>query len=199
MLTLAEIGPAVYGAWRLAFFDPNGMRYFDQSLNGFWRSFRLAIWLAPASFLADAISLSEMKVTGGWSSIGAEGWFRVGAAELIGYVIAWTAFPLAAYYLARLIDRGDRYLGYIVADNWAGVIETPLFLLTILIAHAGIFPTGIGQLFPAVARILVLIYEWYIARTALNISGLGAFGIVLVGFFISVMINLATNEMMQFG
>lgn len=199
MLTLSEIGPAVYGAWRLAFFDPNGMRYFDQSLTGFWRSFRLAIWLAPASFLADAISISEMKVTGGWSSIGAEGWFRIGAAEMIGYVIAWTAFPLATYYLARLIDRGDRYLGYIVADNWAGVIETPLFLLTILIAHAGIFPGGIGQLFPAAARILVLIYEWYIARTALNISGFGAFGVVLVGFFISVMINLATDEMMQLG
>ena len=197
MLTLSEIGPAVYGAWRLAFFDPNGMRYFDQSLTGFWRSFRLAIWLAPVSFLADGISLSEVKVPGGWSSIGADGWFRIGAGETIGYVIAWTAFPLAIYYLARLIDRGERYLGYIVADNWAGVIETPLFLLTILIAHAGIFPTGYAQLFPTVARVLVLVYEWYIARTALNISGFGAFGIVLIGFFMSVIINLATNEMMQ--
>lgn len=199
MLTLSEIGPAVYGAWRLAFFDPNGMRYFDQSLTGFWRSFRLAIWLAPVSFLADGISLSEVKVPGGWSSIGADGWFRIGAGETIGYVIAWTAFPLAIYYLARLIDRGERYLGYIVADNWAGVIETPLFLLTILIAHAGIFPTGYAQLFPTVARVLVLVYEWYIARTALNISGFGAFGIVLIGFFMSVIINLATNEMMQLG
>ena len=199
MLTLAEIGPAVYGAWRLAFFDPNGMRYFDQSLNGFWRSFRLAIWLAPVSFLGDAISLSDRKIPGGWAGIGAAGWFRIGAAEIIGYVIAWTAFPLAAYYLTRLIDRSERYLGYIVADNWAGVIETPLFLITILIAHAGIFPAGYAQLFPTAARVLVLIYEWYIARTALNISGFGAFGIVLVGFFISVMINLATNDMMQLG
>ena len=84
MLTLSEIGHAVYGAWRLAFFDPNGMRYFDQSLTGFWRSFRLAIWLAPPSFLADAIWISEQKVPGGWTSLGADGWFRIGAAEIIG-------------------------------------------------------------------------------------------------------------------
>jgi len=199
LLSLAEIGPAVYGAWRLVLFVPDGMRYFDRSLHGFWRSFRLAIWLAPPSFLADAIALSDMKVTGGWSNIGAAGWLGLGAAEIIGYVIAWTAFPLAAYYLTRLIGRGDHYLGYIVADNWAGVIETPFYLLAIIIAYAGIFPIGWAQLFPVVARLMVLVYEWYIARTALNISGLGAIGMVLVGLFISLMINMATDSMMQLG
>jgi hypothetical protein len=199
LLSLAEIGPAVYGAWRLVLFDPNGMHYFDRSLHGFWRSFRLAIWLAMPSFLTDAIFLSHMKVTGGWSSLGTADWLCIAAAEIIGYVIAWTAFPLAVYYLTRFIDRGDRYLGYIVADNWAGVIEAPLYLVAIVIAYAGIFPMGWAQLFPLVARVMVLVYEGYIARTALNISWLGALGMVLVGLFIGELINVATDSMMQLG
>ncbi len=199
MLVLRGIGPAVSGAWGLVLFVPDGMRYFDRSLHGFWRSFRLAIWLAPPWFLTDAIALSDIKVTGGWSSVGAGGWLCIGAAEIIGYVIAWTAFPLAAFYLTRFIDRGDRYLGYIVADNWAGVIETPLYLLAVLIASAGIFPTGWAQLFPVVTHLVLMVYEGYIARTALNISTLGAFGIVLAQFFIGQMISIATGSMMQLG
>ena len=58
MLSLAEIGPALYGAWRLAHFDPDGMRYFDRSIAGFWRSFRVALLGAPLWIIILAVNLA---------------------------------------------------------------------------------------------------------------------------------------------
>ncbi len=191
MLTLPEISHATYGAWRLALFDAGGMRYFDRSLEGFWRSFRVALLVAPAAILLAWFDLADGHAHGGW--------FRIGAAEVITYVLSWTAFPLAAYYVTRFIGRGEHYLGYIVADNWASAIETPFFLVAAVIAHAGILPKGYAQLVPVAAEIVALVYEWFIARTALNLSRLGALGIVLLGYIIAVTINIAANEMMQVG
>ena len=91
MLTLAEIGPALYGAWRLAHLDPDGMRYFGSSVTGFWRSFRVAVLAAPLWIIILAVSLAPLPATGGW--------FRLVVAQTIGYVIQWVAFPLAAFYL----------------------------------------------------------------------------------------------------
>ena len=38
---------ALYGAYRLARFDAAGMRYFETSIEGFWRSFFAAVIVAP--------------------------------------------------------------------------------------------------------------------------------------------------------
>ena len=115
MLTLAEIGPAIYGTWRLAHFDPDGMRYFDPSITGFWRSFRVAVLVAPLWIIIMALDLASQPVTGGW--------FRLVAAETIGYVIQWVAFPLAAFYLTHLTDRQREYFVFITALNWASLIQ----------------------------------------------------------------------------
>lgn len=34
-----EVASSLYGAFRLARFDPSGLNYFNISLNGFWNSF----------------------------------------------------------------------------------------------------------------------------------------------------------------
>src|SRR5262245_7482637 len=75
MLTLAEIGPAIFGTWRLAHFDPDGLRYFDRSIRGFWRSFRVAVLVAPLWFAPIALAPVHLS----------DGWFRFTVAELIGY------------------------------------------------------------------------------------------------------------------
>ena len=106
MLSLAEIGPALYGAWRLAHFDPDGMRYFDRSIAGFWRSFQVALLGAPLWIIILGVNLAQMHIGGGWT--------RVVIAETIGYVIAWVAYPLAAFYLTRF-STGSRTIS---ASSW---------------------------------------------------------------------------------
>jgi hypothetical protein len=189
MLSLTEIGPALYGAWRLARFDVNGMRYFDRTVEGFWRSFRVAVLAAPFTALLIGLQLSIMKVSGDW--------FRILAGESIAYVIGWVAFPLLAYYLTELIDRRAQYVGFIVAYNWSTLIQLAVILPAALISRSGILPDGLAQAVTLAANIAVLMYEWFIVRTALSLPGFGAAGVVLIDVIMSIMINSAGDLMVR--
>ena len=184
MLTLAEIGPGVYGAWRLAHFDPNGMRYFDRSMTGFWRSFYVAVLVAPLWIIILAVDFAPMHFAGGWA--------RVAIAETIGYVINWVAYPLAAYYLTRFIDRPQEYAGFIVALNWGSLIQLGLQMPAHVIAGTAVVPAGLGEVLVVGTQLVALIYEWFITRTALRLSGFGAIGFVVLDFLIGSVVNEIT-------
>jgi len=181
MLTLAEIGPAIYGTWRLAHFDPDGMRYFDRSITGFWRSFRVAVLVAPLWIIIMALDLASQPVTGGW--------FRLVAAETIGYVIQWVAFPLAAFYLTYLTDRRREYFVFITALNWASLIQLGVQMPADVLANVPLMPADLGTILIWGAQLAALVYEWFITRTALRLSGFGAVGFVVVDYLIGSVVN----------
>lgn len=181
MLTLAEIGPALYGAWRLAHLDPDGMRYFDRSVTGFWRSFRVAVLAAPLWIIILAVSLAPLPATGGW--------FRLVVAETIGYVIQWVAFPLAAFYLTYLTDRQREYFVFITALNWASLIQLGVQMPADVLANVPLMPADLGAILVWGAQLAALVYEWFITRTALRLSGFGAVGFVVVDYLIGSVVN----------
>jgi hypothetical protein len=189
MLSLAEIGPALFGIWRLAHFDANGMRYFDRSLEGFWRSFRVAVLAAPFTAVLIALDLSGRTVAGGW--------FRMMAGESIAYVIGWVAFPLLAFYLTEAIDRRAQYLGFIAVYNWSALAQIAVVLPAALISHSGFLPAVLAGLVSLAANIAILVYEWFVVRTALNLPGLAATGIVALDVIVSLLVNHAGDLMAQ--
>jgi hypothetical protein len=181
MLTLAELGPAVYGAWRLARFDAGGMRYFDRSPNGFWRSFWAAPLAAPVVAVLIAIHLARMHVAASGP--------RIVLGEAIAYAIGVVAFPLVAFYLTRLIDREREYVGFIVAYNWSGLLQLAVLLPAALLAVSGILPGGAPAVLIFAGQIAVLVYEWFVVRTALRLPGFGAAGIVLLDVVMTLIIQ----------
>ena len=187
MLSLAEIGPPVYGAWRLAHLDPDGMRYFDRSITGFWRSFRVAVLVAPLWIIILAVNFPQLP--------GGADWLRIVTAETIGYVIAWVAYPLAAFFLTRFVDRQEDYLGFIVALNWASVIQLAVQTPVHVIASTSLLPAGMDGILLWGVDLAALLYEWFITRTALRLSGFGAIGFVVLDFFIgSIVQRVAAME-----
>ena len=187
MLTLAEIGPATFGAWRLARRDPNGMRYFDTSLEGFWRSFQVAVLVAPLWIVILAVNLPALHGDGDW--------LRIVTAETMGYVIAWVAYPLAAFYMTRFVDRQQDYFLFITALNWASVIQLAAQAPANVIASTGLLPLGMGDALVWGTELAALAYEWYITRTALKLSGFGAFGFVVLDYLIgSIVQQIAATE-----
>jgi hypothetical protein len=185
MLTAAELSAGVYGAWRLAHLDSKGHTYFDRSIEGFWKSFWAAAVVLPGYIILLALQLSETEVT---ASAG-----RLVIVEAISYIIGWTAFPLAVFYIAPVIDRQEQYLGYIVAHNWAEVVQIGLLLPVTIVAALGILPSAI-TLF---AMLAILYYEWFIAKTALAVDGLVAFGIVVLNLMIGITLTAVTNGMIS--
>lgn len=195
MLTTAEIARSVYGAWRLAHADPQGMAHFDATPEGFWRSFRVAFLLLPAYALLLWMELALPPPEGSQPAV-ATGGIRLVAIELIAYAISWMAFPLAAHYLAAALGRQREYVGYIVAINWSAVLQTALLLPLAAVNVAGLLPSPVAELLSFAVLVALLAYGWFIARTALGIGGLAAAGLVAVDVLIAVLISVIKDSML---
>jgi hypothetical protein len=188
MPTTSEILRALYGAYRLARLDGGGMAYFDASISGFWRSFFAAVIVLP--FYA---MLLQLRYETGAVGAGVE---RFAAVEMITYVIAWLAFPLAMASVAAILDREERYLGYIVAYNWAAVLQNALYLPIAMIGVAGGMGAGSANAAGLIALFLILGYSWFVARTALAIGAGTAAAIVALDLVLGVVINSVAESML---
>ena len=181
-----EIWSALFGAYRLAWLDPAGMGHFNLTFDGFWRSFFAAILVAPAYAIliglqvaaeSEALDLGLLIVT-----------------ESIGYVIAWSAFPIAAIPLTRLLGLGRNYVALIVALNWTAVPQTALFVGVVLLG--ALLPGGLGNLLVTLTTGAILVYQWFVIRTALQTTGGVALMLLLVDLLITSSINLGADQVL---
>jgi hypothetical protein len=186
MISVREVEYGLYGAYRLAHLDPQGMTYFDTSPRGYWRSFFAAVITAPA--YAIIVILGTMDaVEAGHELTG--GWLHLALLEGVGYVIEWFAFPLIMLHLCDGLGKRREYRGFIVAYNWAAVLQSALFLPVAAAASAGMLPGAIGMVVALATLALILLYQGYIARTALGIGTLPAVGIVAIGLVLAFVVS----------
>jgi hypothetical protein len=181
-----EVLRGLYGAYRLAWFDPSGMTNFNLTVEGFWRSFFAAVLVAPAYAILIAMQLSaetdELNLA------------LVLLTEGIGYVLAWSAFPLIAIVLTRLLGLDRNYVALIVAVNWSAVLQTGAFLAVLLLGL--IAPEGLGTLIVTLTTLAILIYQWFVIRTALDTTGGIALMLLLVDLVVTTMINAGADRML---
>jgi len=186
--TWVELRWALIGCLRLARGDRGGLAYFDRSLGGFWRSF-LSGFLSYPFFLV----LLTMRISlADWNSAGG---LRIILAETIGYVISWVAFPLLMLSVLRWIGREHRFFDFMVPYNWCQLPQSALFVLVGLESETGAFSDPISQTIEIAAAIAVLLYEWYIARVALEASGAAATLVVLVDLVLGVVVTRAAGNL----
>ncbi len=177
-----EVSTALHGAWLLAWLDRRGMGYFDRSEAGFWKSFTAAVLVFPAFLILLGLRIEDAE----WSSSGV---VRILLVETIGYVVAWTAFPLMMLPVTRFLGRENRWLEFIIAYNWSQVLQYALFLLATILAGSGAFPASLATGIASAATVAVLLYEWFVARVALDTGAAGATMIVLVDLVLGVLIT----------
>jgi len=184
---LTEIVTSLIGAFRLARFDADGLAYFNNSLAGFGRSFFAAAIIAPffvVLLIARVVSEeAELPVA------------RYLALEAIAYVISWVAFPLVMVYLARIVGFQSRYLCYITAYNWCGVIQNAVYLPIAIFAYFGVIGTDLANTLALLALIWILAFTWFLARNALDLSAGTAAGIVGLDFLLGLVIDAVANRM----
>ncbi len=187
MLTFRELVAAVYGASLLARFDAAGMRVFDISLRGFWRSFMAAVLVAPLYAVLLA-ARPDAETAGGLP------FFVVTASA---YVIHWVAFPLLMVTVTRLIDREQHYLGYIVAYNWSALLQNAVFLPLTLIALGGALGDAGASLLTALVFGYILAYDWFVTRTALGIGRAGAAALVMLALGLDILIGITSESLLR--
>lgn len=181
MITINEVGSALYGAYRLAKRDPGGMAFFDRSANGALKSFFAAALILPFDiarmtanrwdFLVETESLST--------------WI---ALVSIGYVIDWTLIPVLMISVVRWIDRWDQFCDFIVAYNWSHVLIMAAFLPLHTLRLTGLIPLSVFQFFGMGLLFAALFYLWFVFKVSLKTSGGMAASLVAAQYVIGLVL-----------
>ncbi len=185
--SLQEISRALFGAWRLLHFDRHGLNYFDVSLQGFWQSFFAAVIVAPGYAILVMIHLGENPP--------GDHPVHHFLIEALAYTIIWLAFPVIAHWILETIGKADAFIILIIALNWAAVIELLIFLPIQAVSGSGAIPQSFGAALVLGTMLFLVVYEWFIARSALRINGMEAAGFIGCKLIIELMIGQATASM----
>ena len=188
MLSAREAAYSLYGAYRLARLDAGGLAYFDCSLGGFWRSFYAAAFIAPFFTLLLALRYADGTM--------AASPLRYAAIESIAYVIAWVAFPVVMLTVVQMLDREKRLVSYIVAYNWAAVLQNALYLPILIMGITGVLAVNVANGLVWLALVLILIYTWFITKTALEVSAAAAAGVVALDLVLSIFTTSVADSML---
>jgi len=186
MASLAEILRSLFGAYRLARFDPAGLGFFDNTVGGFWRSFTAAFMIAPFLLL--------LLLTRYASASDDVFLFRYLSLEVISYAISWVAFPLIMDGVSRSLDREKKFLPFMVAYNWSMIPQNMAYIIVVLLGFAGIFSEGTTNALIMIVLIWSFAYTGFIAQIALDVRPMTAGGIVVLDFLLSLCIEISINS-----
>ncbi len=189
MISMRELSFALFGVWRLAHLDKSGLQHLDDSIDGFWKSF-----FAAAIVLPGALILRLLEGVPGADGVGDDtAGLRPLVAWGIAYVMHWTLYPIAVFYIAHEIGHREQYQRYIVAQNWASVLQVAITVPAVaLLVLAG--PNGLGGVLFLIVTVGLLFYSWFIAKTAFEVTGVVAVGLVILNVLLSLALNVATDR-----
>jgi hypothetical protein len=187
VLTLRETSYALFGAWRLAHFDLQGTVYFDRTREGAFRSFWVAAILLPPYAVLVLLHLAEQPAAVDWPALL--------LIHTFGYVIAWTAFPVAMSWVSRVLDRDQEFFGYLAMYNWAQILTIVPVLAVTAMRVGNMLPESVVELLGLTVDLGILVYGWFIARAGLRIGPFSAIGIVALDVLLSQLIWEITDSL----
>jgi len=185
-IPLNEVAYSIAGAIRLARFDTGGLDHFGDSTEAFWKSFWAAVLIAPFFFLL--LLLRHGKTTTGLAFL------HNVFLELLAYAVSWLAFPVVMAALSRSLNCELEYVRYIVAYNWCGVIQNGIYLPIAILGFIGVLSGALANLLALVAIGWVLVYTYFVTRSALGVTGGTAMGIVFMDLMLGIVIDLISSR-----
>lgn len=184
---LKEAMSGLKGAWRLVLSDSQAMLWFNVSIEGFWRSFFAAALAAPFYALMVALEYSADPMYGGFP--------RLALVEMLTYGLSWIALPVTAIALCKILKLTQTYIPYIIASNWATVLQTMLYFLFYALAFRTAGSADVETAFNWVLVALISYYLWVIARITLQASRSVAVLFVVLQFALVTGINVLGNSL----
>ena len=172
------VAGSVAGAVYLIVDRQAALARFDLSIAGFWRSFGAALLVLPVYGLALAAVGRSLGSTGI-------------AGALMIYGLNWVAFPIVMLAVVKLLDLGEHYVRYIIVYNWARVIIAAVQLPLRLVVANGVLGDAAFVVIATVVTAAVQVYQWRIARIALQAGWGAAVGIVVLDLVLGDLIAAA--------
>lgn len=189
MPSWAEVISSLNGVLLLARRDTDGYRYFNLTAEGFWRSFAAVLFVAPIYFILAEAAVQIAPTEEGAEPVARDvGTFYFGKALTL--TLDWIAFPVAMVFVTRILDLTRNYATFIIAFNWSSVLVFAVVNLPVILYAAGLLDAAATGFFGLVLLIPVLMFRWFVARTALDTTGLIASAVVLLEMTLSFAIAI---------
>ena len=186
MLSASEVARGAQGALRFLQRDPGAPFYFENTIEGCLRSFRVMALVAPLYgfyLLLYYSSVDTVADTG-----------EIIAIEAMHFVVDWLLFPVLFYEIARRRRWLDNYPRYIAALNW---INLPVMILAVIgLALSLMAPRPVGQIVET--GLQFLFYYWFLMATRLSLGIGWPFSILLliVNWMPSLLLSLIVDRLL---
>ncbi|MCH7944362.1 MAG: hypothetical protein IIB67_14195 [Proteobacteria bacterium] len=177
-----EIFDALFGSWRLMRFDADGMNWFDFSIGGFWRSFFAVLPAAP--FFALLVYLNFYL-----PSDPVDAPPEIFLSFLV-YGFGWAMVPLIMMPVTKLFGVGRGFIPMMVAYNWTAVPQITVQALAALPGVLGLVSDELSATVRFAVVVYVVVFEWFVIRTALQITTITAIGIVMLLETVGILIHI---------
>lgn len=181
MSRFAEALANLWLAMRAAFFDRAALDAFKDDDRSVWRSF----WALPVVVAMDlGASVLTRDVFADPAALDSRSTFAAGWV-----VVGWMLGLNIAAEFARVFGKSARFPRFVVAHNWAAAIQAGLFTVGMaLLSVIGAGPSLLGY-WIAIVGFWSLVFDWFIAKTALNIPGAAAALLMGVLLFTALFLN----------
>lgn len=184
---LDEIRRSVAGSLLVLQNRPEGLRLFDVSLAGFWRSFAVILLLVP---LLVPIVVADRLYVAGLDDVPQTTAGAFYAVEAASMLLGWIAFPAIMVPVAKWLGLGNRYIPFIVVHNWTALLPAIPFAGAAVLYLVGLLSVS-GFSFVA---LVVLAFEAYlryrVARLALGASLSLAIAVTVLDLQLGILIDI---------
>jgi hypothetical protein len=191
-----EILRSLTGAWHLFLDRPDALRYFDISIDGFWRSFG-AILLVLPSYALVALAERTRVLTDSINGSFDGGAFL--ANKVISIGVDWVAFQIVFAFVAGPLGLGRTYSTFIIARNWGTVLAVIPYAFIALLYLAGILSPDVADFLSLACWVVVIRYGYLIARRALGAEIGVAVAIIVSDFALSLSILSLFSALIPYG
>jgi hypothetical protein len=193
IVTADEVNRSFKGTIDLLNSRSEGLKSFDMSERGFWRSFS-AIWLTLPAYI---ISLAIERMRIGAVTKGAlldNLW--VDAVVALGHVGGYIALPLAMIFIARGLRLTGRYVPFVIVTNWISVIALLVLSVPAMLLLLGWATPPLAGLFSLAFAVILVRVQWFATKATLGLSSIPALGIVLFGILLNSGVGTLTRSLL---
>jgi hypothetical protein len=193
IVTADEVNRSFKGTLDLLNSRSEGLKSFDMSERGFWRSFT-AIWLTlPAYVISLAIERMRLGAVPNGSLLDN---LWVDAVVAMGHVGGYVALPLAMIFIARTFRLTGRYVPFVIVTNWISVIGLLVLSLPTMLLLLGWATPPLASLFSLAFAVIIIRIQWFATKETLGLSSLPALAIVFFGILLNSGVGSLTRGLL---
>jgi hypothetical protein len=194
IVTADEVNRSFKGTIDLLNSRTEGLKSFDMSERGFWRSFAAILLTLPAYIVAIAFERLRLGLLQPDHPLLDDLWLDLVVA--LGHVMSFVALPVAMIWITRAFRLTGSYVPFVIVTNWITVIGQLALAFPAMLLLIGWATPSLASIFTLAFVVIILRLQWFGTKATLGLSSLPAFSIVMLGIVLNSLIGGATRGLL---